>query len=477
MPLDRNDTVSTISKSGSRSWLYPVLVAGRYVKARRIVGWALIFFLLIAPWIDLNGHPAMMFDLPNRRFYFWGLSLFATDATYLLFVFGLIVFGVFLFTALFGRIWCGWSCPQTVFMELVIRPIEQLIEGKPSARKRLDKAPWSGSKAVKKGMKWAAFLVVSGALSTTLVAYFLGRDGIVEAQADPFSHPVGTGIFIFFTGLFFFDFAWFREQTCIVVCPYGRFQSVLMDQDSLTINYDAGRGEPRGKPRKKLVEGAPIGDCIDCKRCIQVCPTGIDIRKGVQMECVNCAACIDACDEMMDKVSRPRGLIRYTSEAQLAGQKRRFVRPRTVAYTVALTAVISAMTFTLINRSPVEVLMTRQVGAPYLPLPDGRVQNMTNLNIANKTREVRHLSVKALTPGGEIIVPGKALTLKPEALINVPLFLILPDPKDEDGRGVFQVEITDDHGFRKVMEYPFLSKPAGAGASNATKPAAGSKGA
>ncbi|MFN3202695.1 MAG: cytochrome c oxidase accessory protein CcoG [Bradymonadia bacterium] len=466
MPLQGNDTVTTIGQSGSRVWLYPLLVAGRYVKARRVVGWALIVFLLIAPWVDINGHPAMMFDLPNRRFYFWGLSLFATDATYLLFLCGLIVFGVFLFTALFGRIWCGWSCPQTVFMELVIRPIEQLVEGKPSARKKLDKAPWGPSKIFKKSLKWAAFLVVSGALSTTLVAYFLGRDGIVEAQLDPWSHPVGTSIFIFFTGLFFFDFAWFREQTCIVVCPYGRLQSVLMDQDSLTINYDAGRGEPRGKPKKKA-DGTPLGDCIDCRKCVQVCPTGIDIRKGVQMECVNCAVCIDACDEMMDKIGRPRGLIRYTSEAQLAGKPRRFARPRTLAYTVALTAVIVAMSVTLVTRQPIEMIMTRQVGAPYLTLPDGRVQNMTNLNIANKTRETRHLKVRALTEGGEVIVPGKALVLKPEALINVPVFLIQPDPKEPDGEGVFSIEITDDQGFKQVMTYPFLSKPDAARASKA----------
>jgi cytochrome c oxidase accessory protein FixG len=247
MALAKNDTVRTIGEGGRRVWLYPLWVMGRFVKARTLVAWTLFVLLLIAPWIDVAGHPAMLFDVPGRRFHFWGLTFFPTEAYWLLFGFGILVFSVFFFTAVFGRLWCGWACPQTVLLESIIRPIEILIEGQPSARKKLDQAPWTAGKVFKKGLKLTAFLVVAGAFATTLVAYFIGRDGVLEAQAFPSTHPIGTAFFVVLTGILFFDFAWFREQTCIVVCPYGRFQSVLMDADSLTIGYDARRGEPRGK--------------------------------------------------------------------------------------------------------------------------------------------------------------------------------------------------------------------------------------
>lgn len=460
MPLAENDTVTTIGEGGARVRLYPLRVVGRFVRARTLVAWTLTALLLIAPWIDVGGHPAMFFDIPHRRFYFWGLTLMATDGNYLLFLAGLVVFGVFFFTALFGRVWCGWACPQTVFMESFVRPIEELIEGKPSARKKLDAAPWTAEKILKKGAKLGAFLVLAGAIATTFTAYFLGRDGVIEAQTDPLSHPVGTGTFVLLTGLLFFDFAWFREQTCVVVCPYGRFQSVLMDEQSLAVVYDERRGEPRGKPGR-----AGVGDCVDCRRCVQVCPTGIDIRKGVQMECVNCAACIDACDGIMDKLGRPRGLIRYGSEATLAGRPRRLLRPRVLAYGLGLVATVGLFGVSVARRAPVEVHLTRQVGPPFHRLPDGRIQNATSLRLSNRDGHERRFTVVPVAPPDlEIVGPRGPVAVPAGAVEHVPLSLVRPDPLEPDGRSAVRIEVRDAEGFRARIEHPFLSPPTGSAA-------------
>ncbi len=453
MPLADDDTVATIGDGGRRVWLYPLKVWGRYVTARTLFGWALFAVLLIAPWIDVGGHPAMMFDIPRRRFYLWGLTLFATDANYLLFLFGSFIFSVFLFTALLGRVWCGWACPQTVFLEGIIRPIEQLIEGPPSQRKRLDAAPWTVSKIWKKGLKLAAFLVVAGAISTTVVAYFIGREGIFEAQADPFSHPVATSIFIALTAVLMFDFTWFREQVCIVACPYGRFQSVLMDADSLTIAYDTGRGEPRGKPRDPNA-----GDCIDCKKCVQVCPTGIDIRKGVQMECINCTACIDACDSIMDKLGRERGLIRYTSENALATGQVRLLRPRVILYALVLVAIGTGFATALTLRQPVEIAMTRPPGEPFTVRPDGRLQNLMRLRIANKGAEPRTFTASVAAPeGGDLFAPVAEMTVGPDAVGQFPVLLIRNAAGPQ--RTPFVIRVRGDGGFEGTVEATFIAPP------------------
>lgn len=453
MPLADNDTVTTIGDGGRRVWLYPLRVWGRHVTARTVFGWALFVVLLIGPWIEVGGHPAMRFDIPERRFYLWGLTLFATDANYLLFLFGTFIFSVFFFTALLGRVWCGWACPQTVFLEGIIRPIEQLIEGPPSQRKALDRAPWTVGKIGKKALKLTAFLVVAGAIATTVVAYFIGADGVLEAQADPFSHPVATAFFVAITGLLMFDFAWFREQTCVVACPYGRFQSVLMDPDSLTIAYDAGRGEPRGKPGK-----VGVGDCVDCHKCVVVCPTGIDIRKGVQMECINCMACIDACDSVMDKLGRPRGLVRFTSEKALATGKVRLVRPRVVAYGAVLIAIGIGLVTALSLRQPVELAITRPPGEPFVVRADGRLQNMVRLRISNKLDEAHTWRVTAADPGeGEVITPVSEMRVEGSSVQAFPVLLVRPDPGAQ--ATPFRLRVTGEGGFSETVEAVFLAPP------------------
>ncbi|MCB9544553.1 MAG: cytochrome c oxidase accessory protein CcoG [Myxococcales bacterium] len=451
MALAKDDRVRTIGEGGRRVWLYPLRVVGRFVKARTAVAWALFALLLIAPWIDVAGHPAMLFDIPGRRFYFWGLTFFPTDAWWLLFGVGIFIFSIFFFTAVFGRLWCGWACPQTVLMESIIRPIEELIEGPPSARKRLDQAPWSAGKVARKGLKLTAFLIVAGAFSTTLVAYFIGRDGVLMAQAFPSTHPAGTSFFVVLTGILFFDFAWFREQTCVVVCPYGRFQSVLLDPDSLAIAYDAGRGEPRGKAK---AEGT--GDCVDCRKCVVVCPTGIDIRDGIQMECINCTACIDACDSIMDKLGRPRGLIRYTSERILAGQPRRILRPRVVLYGVALVLLVVGFSTAVALRAPVEVNLARLPGAPYVQLPDGRIQNMMQLRISNRAGAVRHFKVALEGPEGtDVSSPVADMAVAPGAVQHFPVLVVRPADGVRETR--FRLRVVDDAGVDLGVTGTFLA--------------------
>jgi cytochrome c oxidase accessory protein FixG len=456
MAIADNDTVTTIGEGGKRVWLYPKWIRGKKLTARTIVHWLLLVLLLIGPWIDIGGHPATRIDIPGRRLYFWGATLMANEGAYLLFAAGLIVFGVFLFTALFGRAWCGWSCPQTVFLESLIRPVERLIEGNDSARRKLDAGPWTGEKLVKKALKYSFYLFVAGAIGTTFTAYFLGRQGIFEAQLDPFRHPGGTATFLAITGLLLFDFAYFREQVCLVVCPYGRFQSVLLDADSLTVGYDERRGEPRGK-----ASDPKAGDCVDCKACVKVCPTGIDIRQGVQMECVQCMACIDACDDIMVKLKRPTGLIRLDSERRLSGKdtrgfKQRALRPRVLAYAFGLVATLSVMVFAIGARQPVGLDLHRMSGvAPYVSMGDGRIQNTLELRIQNRGSEVRKFSLTLINEDGtELLVPGGELLVEAESTRQFPVFVLRPQ---ELGGGTIVVRVSDDQGFSDEVSIEFLA--------------------
>ena len=459
MSLEENDTVTTIGEGGQRVWLYPIRVLGRFVKARYAVSWLLMSILIAAPWIDINGHPSILLDMPHRRFYLFGMTLFATNGYYLLFLAGLVVFSVFLFTATLGRAWCGWTCPQTVFLESYVRVIEEWIEGKPSERKRLDAAPWGVKKLTKKFTKWSLFLALAGAISTTTVAYFIGREGILEAQFNlvsffvsikgpisllgvtftPQSHPVATGIFLFLMGLLMFDFLWFREQVCLIVCPYGRFQSVLMDESSLSVWYDPRRGEPRGKPKKTkrsaqeshpeiTPESTPLGDCIDCNKCVQVCPTGIDIRKGSQLECVQCAACIDACDSIMDKLKRPRGLIRYTTEAELEGREPRYLRPRVIAYVVALLIVVGALITTVRMTPDLELRATRMAGAPFEVLSGGLVKNAGRMRVTSHLTTPSRVKLTLAHPseGLQLITPLPVVEVAGGGVEHIIFFLMHP---------------------------------------------------
>ena len=374
------DFVTTIREDGSRLFLHPADVNGWFTKARRWSGWLLIAVYLSLPWIPVGGHPAVFLDVADRRFHLFGFTLAFQDAWLMFFGITGLGFGLFFITALLGRVWCGWACPQTVFLEHVYRRIERWMEGDAVARRRLDAAPWTVLKFPRRGGKQVIFFAVSAVIAHLFLAYYVSIPELWTMMSEAPGVHWASFVFVFvFTAILYFNFAWFREQLCIVICPYGRLQSVLIDDHSLVIGYDAERGEPRGKV------GTPdAGACVDCNRCVQVCPTGIDIRQGLQLECIGCAACVDACDDVMTKLKRPTGLVRYDSQAGFAGGVTKWVRGRTMLYFILLAIGMLVATWALSTVRPANLSVTRMMGGPYFVTTD-EVRNQFLVRIINKT--------------------------------------------------------------------------------------------
>ena len=373
------DSVTTINPDGSRFFPHPADVKGRFTTARRLVGILLIAIYVLLPWIPVNGHPAVLLDVTHGKFHLFGITLLVHDLWLLFFVVSGVGFGLFYITSLLGRIWCGWACPYTVFLDHVFRRIERGIEGDAPARRQLDAAPWGPAKIAKRGLKHLLFAACALGIAHVGLSYFIPLPQLYAyMHSSPFSHiAVFSGVTAYAAALYF-CFGWFREQFCIVMCPYGRLQSALTDDDTMVIGYDYGRGEPRGK-----VKEAGHGDCIDCRRCVQVCPTSIDIRNGLQMECIGCAACIDACDDIMDKVKRPRGLIRYDSHKGLTRQKRTIIRPRIILYTALMLLGAAVLTWGLTRVHGFEMSIVRLRGMPYIA-DAGHIRNQFTLRLLSK---------------------------------------------------------------------------------------------
>ncbi|HVK75404.1 MAG TPA: cytochrome c oxidase accessory protein CcoG [Kofleriaceae bacterium] len=460
--------LSTLEADGSRRKLHPRVSPGRFHAGRRWVGYALIALFVGLPYVELGGKPAILLDLLRREFTFFGATFRPADGAILMLLGLTIALAVFLVTALFGRVWCGWGCPQTVYLEWVFRPIERLFEGGPAGSRRLDaRGGWSWRRAA----KWAVYLALAFALAHTFLSYFVGASTVATwVRSSPAAHPVGFGVVVAVTALMFADFAWFREQTCIVACPYGRLQSVLLDRNSLIVGYDHGRGEPRGKaPRgrraRALVvvpdETPKVGDCVDCRACVATCPTGIDIRDGLQMECIGCAQCIDACDAIMDRLDRPRGLIRYTSETELAGGKRRIWRARTLIYPAALALVAVLFVGQVRARTEADVWVLRPDGAPFALLDDGAVSTPVRIKIENRTGAARTYTVRVDgVPGARVIDPRGSYPVAPGASTIVPLFVISPPAAFVHGRHAAQVVVADDGGWHTTLAVTLLGPEA-----------------
>ena len=381
-------SVTTINDDGSRYFLHPADVRGRWTLARRVVGLLLIAVYVLLPWIPINGNPAVFLDVENRMFHLFGLTLVPQDLWVMFFAISGMGFALFFITSLLGRIWCGWACPYTVFLDHVYRRIERWIEGDATARRALAQASWTPGKIAKRVTKHFLFVVIAAAIAHVFISYFVSLERLYGFMHEgPLEHATAFGVVLFLTLVLWFCFGYFREQFCIIMCPYGRLQSALTDDDTINIGYDEKRGEPRG------AKGKAAGDCIDCRRCVQVCPTGIDIRNGLQLECIGCTACIDACDDIMTKVERPKGLIRYDSFNGFAGKKRRYLRPRVYAYCALAVLGLGALTLVASSKArPFIATISRAGGAGFFSDANS-VRNIYKLRVFNKRNQTATITI------------------------------------------------------------------------------------
>lgn len=393
------DALGTVNQDGGRNWVFPKKVSGKFYQYRTYFSWLLLGILFAGPFIKVDGRPWLLFNVFERKFIIFGAVFWPQDTHLLIFL--LLIFFVFiiLFTVVFGRVFCGWACPQTLFMEMVFRKIEYWIEGDANQQRKLDAMAWNAEKIRKKTIKMSIFILISLLISHTVMAYLIGIDNVMEiVSSSPSENLAGFFGLLAFTGIFLFVFSWFREQACIVVCPYGRLQGVLLDNQSINVTYDYKRGEPRAPIRKNKVEEKPAGDCVDCTLCVQVCPTGIDIRNGVQMECVNCTACMDACDDVMEKVDRPKGLIRYASENSILTGTSKLITGRVKAYSSILLLLIVGFVALLATREDLGATVTRFRGMTYQARENAQISNLYEVTLINKTFDEQEVTLVPADP-------------------------------------------------------------------------------
>lgn len=430
------DHIATVNQDGSRKWIYPKKPSGSFYTKRKIVSYVLLILLFGAPHVYINGQQSLLFNILDRKFVILGKVFWPQD--FYLFAIAMIIGVVFiiLFTIIYGRVFCGWVCPQTIFMEMVFRRIEYWIEGDWTHQKKLNDGPWNFEKIRKKVFKHIIFWLISFLIANTFLAYIIGSEELWNIQTSPIDEHLGGFIaIILFTFVFYFVFTLLREQVCTTICPYGRLQSVLLDENSLVVAYNHKRGEGRAKFKKNEDRAnAGKGDCIDCHQCVHVCPTGIDIRNGTQLECVNCTACIDACDQMMDRVGLEKGLIGFLSEKGITkGVKFQWTR-RVVSYSILLFSMLVVLTILLVTRKDFNTTILRQRGSTYQVTEDGRISNIFEINLTNKTQKDYQVTLKLDHSEAEIDLVVNKLVLKSEDYLKERFVMKLPIDKIKNGK-------------------------------------------
>jgi cytochrome c oxidase accessory protein FixG len=423
------DTIATISKEGKRAWVFPKIPKGKWYDRRKWVSYFLLLFLFSAPFIKINGNQFLLFNVIDRKFNIFGFPFWPQD--FYLFVLTMIigVVSLTLFTVAFGRIFCGWICPQTIFMEMVFRRIEFWIDGDRGAQIKLDKQEWNLEKIRKRVTKWIVFFIISFLIANIFLAYIIGSDVVLAMMIDgPTSNSGSLIALLLFTAVFYFIYAWFREQVCIIACPYGRLQGVLLDNKTIVVAYDHKRGEAEnGRAKFKKNEDRTAlgkGDCIDCHQCVNVCPTGIDIRNGTQLECTNCTACIDECDLMMQSVDLPKGLIRFASEDEIVKKKKFVFTTRMKGYAAVLVILTGIFIGLLFLRNDVEATVLRLPGQLFEHKGEN-ISNVFTFKIVNKTvKDFDSIHFKLVNIKGEIKVVGNSvIKIKKEALAQGTMFI------------------------------------------------------
>ena len=456
------DSISTISKEGKRNFIYPKKPSGWFYDKRKIVSYILLAFLLSAPFIKINGNQFLMFNVLERRFNIFGFPFWPQD--FHLFVISMIigVVGLTLFTVAFGRIFCGWFCPQTIFLEMVFRRIEFWIDGDRGAQMRLAKQSWNAEKIRKRLTKWIIFFIISFIIANVFLAYLIGSDNLLQMITEGPSKNMSTLIaLLIFTAVFYFVFAWFREQVCIIACPYGRMQGVLLDNKSINVAYDHVRGEGEaGRKKWRNNEDRKAlghGDCIDCLQCVHVCPTGIDIRNGTQLECVNCTACIDECDTIMEKVGLPKGLIRYASEDEIVNKEKFKLTTRMKGYIAVLSILIGILVGMLFLRNDVEATVLRIPGQLFEHKGEN-ISNVYTYKIINKTtKDFNNVTFKLIKPKGSIqLVGNKNIVVHKEAMAQGTLFVEIHPAFLEGDKTPIVIEVYDNNKLIETATANFL---------------------
>ena len=452
-----DELLFSISADGHRRYIHPVVSKGRYWKIRRNIAVALVVLFFVLPHITVGEYPAILFDLATRRFHVFGGTFHPTDNLLLAaFGFGVVV-TVFFVGSTFGRVWCGFGCPQTIYLEFLFRPIEQLVEGGATGQLRLNKEPWSLRKFGIKSLKWFLWSVLAVLMAATFVSYFTGWSplvrGIVSAPAAWTSAIITMAAV---TGLILFDFGWFRDQMCTIACPYGRLQNVLADRDTLLVAYDQARGEPRLAPKFRL--GVEIsGACVDCGACVRVCPTGTDIRRGLQVEGIGTAQCVDACDEVMRKLGQPTGLIKFTSEREQQGGQRRLWRPRNLAYLALLTVAWGTLGALVFTRADALVEIRRGGRETYRILPSGDIANQQRIRFTSQLDETQRFDVVVDGANGATLVLSESpIIVAAERVVTVNAVTTIPAAMFDDGQATVRYVVTSDRGFRKEIEFLLL---------------------